>query len=176
MLTASLLLALLVNDAGGASRRQWASGPDFRHPIHVSSTQVDLSRDERSLEVTIRMFTDDLEDALKSINRPVSITQGPAGQVDSALADYLRDRVHFGLDGRTAISGRIVGHEREDDATLVFVEVPLPSVPKRVRVTQRVLLERFDDQTNLLHLRFGAMRRSALLRRGTESAEFTLTP
>lgn len=136
---------------------------------------MDLSRDERTLEVTIRTFTDDLEAALRSINWPVSIEKGPAGQVDSALSAYLRDRVQVGLDGRTAVSGRVVGHQREEDATVVSVAIPLASVPTRVRVTQRVLLERFDDQTNLLHLRIGTMRRSALLRRGIESAEFTLT-
>lgn len=170
-----VLLALVVSDSDGAGRGHRAHWPTRRHPIHVSRTQVDLSRDERTLEVTIRTFTDDLEAALRSINWPVSIEKGPAGQVDSALSAYLRDRVQVGLDGRTAVSGRVVGHQREEDATVVSVAIPLASVPTRVRVTQRVLLERFDDQTNLLHLRIGTMRRSALLRRGIESAEFTLT-
>ena len=144
------------------------------HPVHVSSTQVDLSRDRRSLEVTVRLFTDDLEEALKAIGRPVAVNTAPAATVDSALSAYLGERLQFALDGRTAVRGRLVGHEREDDATLVYVEVPLTSLPTRMAIVQRVMLELYDDQTNLLHLRFGDKKRSALLRRGNERAEFVL--
>jgi hypothetical protein len=144
------------------------------HPVHVSSTQVDLSRDGRSLEVTVRLFTDDLEEALKATGRPVSVHKAPSAVVDSALSAYVGERVQFGLDGAALARGRLIGHEQEDDATLVFVEVPLRTKPVRIAIAQRVLLEQYDDQTNLLHLRFGTVKRSALLRRGNERAEFVL--
>lgn len=144
------------------------------HPVHVSSTQVDLSRDGQSLEVTVRLFTDDLEDALKVAGRPVSVLKASRAAVDSALSGYLGDRLQFGLDGAAPVHGRLIGHEQEDDATLAFVEVPLRTKPVRITIVQRAMLELFDDQTNLLHLRFGSIRRSALLRRGNERAEFVL--
>jgi hypothetical protein len=122
------------------------------------------------------MFTDDLEDALRTGGSPVSISTGPSAAVDSALSGYLRERVQFGLDGRAAVPGRVTGHGQEGDATLVFLEVPLTAVPTRVSIVQRVLLDRFDDQTNLVHVRAGTVRRSALLRRGSERAEFSLSP
>lgn len=146
----------------------------LRHPVHVSSTQVDLSRDERSLEVTIRIFTDDLEEALKAAGTPVLVGKSPAAAVDSALSRYLRAHVQFELDARGLVPLRMVGHEREEEATLVFLDVALAAVPSRMAVAQRVLLDRFDDQTNLLHVRFGTKKRSALLRRGNERADFTL--
>lgn len=144
------------------------------HPVHVSSTQVDLSRDGQSLEVTVRLFTDDLEEALKAAGRPLSVPKASRADVDSALSGYLGDRLQFGLDGAAPMRGRLIGHEQEDDATLAFVEVPLRTKPTRITIVQRVMLDLFDDQTNLLHLRFGTLKRSALLRRGNERAEFVL--
>ena len=173
LLGAAIGVLVAGQPASGAGTPVGAGAIDA-HPVHVSSTQVELSADERRLEVTVRIFTDDLEDALRAIGRPVAVTTSPAADVDSALSAYLGERLQFGLDGRAAVRGRQIGHRREDDATLIFIEVPLTTVPTRVAIIQRVMMERFDDQTNLLHLRFGAKKRSALLRRGTERAEFVL--
>lgn len=143
-----------------------------RHPIHVSSTQIDLSRDRRSLEMTVRIFTDDLEAALKASGVPVSLTQSPAAAVDSALSRYVGARLLVAANGAPLRRGTIVGHEREDEATLVFLEMPVAAPLTSLQVTQPVLLELFEDQTNLLHLTAGSVKRSALLRRGTERASF----
>lgn len=144
------------------------------HPVHMSSTQIELSGDERRLTVTVRLFTDDLENALRAIGHPAIVATGPAAAVDSALATFLRDRLQFSLDGGPSTHGRITGHQRDTEATLVTVEVPLTSLPSRIAIVQRVFFDRFDDQVNLIHVRFGSKKRSALLRRGTERAEFTL--
>lgn len=142
------------------------------HPVHVSSTQVDLSSDQRALEVTMRVFTDDLEAALKTAGRPVSINGGGRADVDSALASYVLPRVTVAANETPVRRGRLIGHEREDDATLIFVEVPIPPALRSLRLTQSVLLELFEDQVNLVHFRAGSTKRSALLRRGTEVAAF----
>lgn len=144
------------------------------HPVHASTTQVELSGDERRLTVTVRLFTDDLEEALRAMGRPVVIATDPAATVDSALAAFLRERLDFSLDGRPSTPGRVTGHRREAEATVVMVEVPLTTLPNHIAIVQRVFFERFDDQVNLIHVRFGSKKRSALLRRGTERAEFTL--
>jgi hypothetical protein len=160
-----LLIALAtVVPASGA-------GP-LAHPIHVSSTQIDVSRDRRSLEITVRVFTDDLEAALKAAGVPVSVATSPAVAVDSALSRYIGGRLLVAANGAAPRRGTLVGHEREDDATLVHLEIPVPAPLTVVQITQPVLLELFEDQTNLLHMTSGAVKRSGLLRRGTERATF----
>lgn len=143
-----------------------------RHPVHVSSTQIDLATDQRSLEVTIRVFTDDLESALKQQGRPVTIAGTARGAVDSALAAYVLPRVTFAANGTPPRRAQFVGYERDEDATLVFIEVPVPAGLRALQVTQPLLLELFDDQVNLLHLRAGTIKRSALIRRGAERGVF----
>ncbi|AMW04489.1 DUF6702 family protein [Gemmatimonas phototrophica] len=149
---------------------QWAG--ERGHPIHVSSTQIDVSRDRRSLEMTVRVFTDDLEAALKAAGMPVSVAQSPDVAVDSALSRYIGARLLVAANGAAPRRGSIVGHEREDDATLVHLELPVPAPLTSVQITQPVLLELFEDQTNLLHMTSGTVKRSGLLRRGTERVTF----
>lgn len=144
------------------------------HPVHASSTQVELSQDGRRLDVRVRAFTDDLETALEATGRPVALHTTTPAVVDSALSAYFADRLQFGLDGAAPVRGRLVSHTQDADATIVSFEVPLRTKPVRITIVQRVLLEQFEDQTNLLHLRYGTMKRSALLRRGNERAEFAL--
>ncbi len=151
-----------------------AQTPVGTHPVHVSSTQIELSGDERRLNVTVRLFTDDLEDALRAFGHPVAIATSPVAAVDSALSAFLRAHLSLSLDGRPPTSGRVTGHRQDPEATTVTFEVPLRTVPGTIAVVQRVFFDRFDDQVNLIHLRFGSKKRSALLRGGLARAEFTL--
>ena len=144
------------------------------HPVHVSNTDVDLSRDGRTLEITVRIFTDDLEEAITPPGQAVTARFGttPPPVLDSLLRRYLRDRLRITLEEFTAAAPTLLGHERADDATQIFLELPVAARPTRVRVLQRVLLDRYDDQTNLVHVTVGTAKRSALLRRGQDEAEW----
>ncbi len=144
------------------------------HPVHVSSTQIALSADGKRFAITVRIFTDDLEEALKRAGTPVSLTRGTTAAVDSALSAYLGARFRIAVDGAPPVRGRLIRHEHEDAATLSILEVPLRAAPNAVMIDQQVMFELFDDQTNLLHLSTGTSTRSAMLRRGSARASFTL--
>ncbi len=143
------------------------------HPVHVSNTDVDLARDGRTLEITVRIFTDDLEEAITPSGQAVTARFGtaPAPVLDSLLRRYLRDRLRITLDQAPAAAPTLLGHDRAEDATQVFLELPASAHPTRIRVLQRVLLDRYDDQTNLVHVTVGTVKRSALLRRGQDEAD-----
>jgi hypothetical protein len=140
------------------------------HPVHISSTQIDLSGNARSLEVSVRIFTDDLEEALfAASNRRVRFGTTPPAAMDSVLGVYLASRLKFMPDGRTA-NARLLGHEREADAVLAFIEVPVTRAPARLEIENTILLELFSDQSNIVHATVGTKKRNALLRRGEERA------
>jgi len=142
------------------------------HPVHASSTQVDVSQNHRVLDIAVRMFTDDLEAGLARAGYPVSLLKSPPFVVDSALSVYLGQRLRIGIDGGPLAAARLNSHRQDEDATLVFLQVTLRATPGRISIEQRVMLDQFEDQTNLVHMRFDTMKRSALLRRGNERADF----
>jgi hypothetical protein len=167
------LLALAVGGAAAPVTPAVASSGTRVHPVHVTSTRIELARDGRSLEVTVRLFTDDLEEALfKAESRRVRFGTTPSAVLDSVVDRYVGARLRLMTDGAPA-PGRLLGHERDEDAVIVYVEVPVRSAPRRLEVSNQLLLEMFHDQTNLVHATVAGQRRSALLRRGEERALLT---
>lgn len=155
------MLALVCPAAGG-------------HPVHLSSTRLDLRRDRPRLEVQVRSFTDDLEEAItRETGTRLRIAAVADAATDSLVARHLRGRLVIRTDGR-AVALRYVGYERVEDAVEAYFEAGLPEVPGAVEVDQRLLLDQFSDQQNLLFLYDGATRRSGIGRPGQSVVRWTV--
>jgi hypothetical protein len=138
------------------------------HPLHLSTTRLDLGADGRTVEVQVRAFTDDLEEAIAAeggVLRRFGGSGPTAVALDSALARHLRARLVIVADG-APLTLRYVGHERVDDAVEGYLEGTLPAPAAQLEITQRLLLDRFDDQQNLVFVVRGSARRSGLVRPG----------
>ena len=93
------------------------------HPFYVSITAVDYNDTAHRVEVSSRIFYDDLETALKD-GRDLKIdliNPTDPSTVDSLLAYYFR--THFGL----AVNGKpvplhYVGYEIDEDVAWCFLE------------------------------------------------------
>lgn len=147
----------------------------FRHPFHVSVCQVDHNPQTQALEITFRIFTDDLEEALAAQGAQ-RLFLGDAREsqaVDRYLCNYLNHAVLFVVNGDTA-NFRYVGRETETDITWCYVEIHKIAQVKKISVTSRLLQEIFEDQINLVHIKADGKLKSLQLRRGqaTGTLEF----
>lgn len=145
------------------------------HPFYVTICQIDHNPTTRSLEITFRFFTDDLERALEdqADTRLFLGTERELEATDRHFFDYLTSHVDVATDAGP-VQFRYVGKEVEPDLTWGYVEVPDVSTPSRISVTNRILLEQFDSQTNIIHVTVGGSQKSLLLRNGhiTDAVEF----
>ena len=156
-----------------AALASWASPP---HDFHVCITQIDYSSEKGRLEITLKLFTDDLEGTLEKMGAP-KLRIG-SGKLEHPLSDslihaYLGHRFGLEADG-TELKLDWVGKEVEMDATWCYVECPLPSGTKELQVWNRILLERFDDQANIVHFKSAAQTQSLMLDRGEDRGKFAL--
>ncbi len=143
------------------------AGLCWAHPFYVSVCQVDHNPSSQALEISLKIFLDDLERTLQPPDAPPLRlgTEREAEGADRLVFDYLRKRLMLKVDGRTA-SLQWVGREVEDDTIWCYMEVL--GVPKinTIEVASRLLLETFDTQTNIVHIRAQGDTKSLLLRRG----------
>ncbi|MDZ7269276.1 MAG: hypothetical protein ONB48_16980 [candidate division KSB1 bacterium] len=146
-----------------------------RHPFHVSVCQVDHNPQTQALEITFRLFTDDLEEALlaQGTGRLMLGDSREAPAVDRYLFNYLKHAVVFVVNGDTA-RFQYVGRETETDVTWCYVEILKIAQVKKIAITNRLLHELFEDQINLVHVKAGGKLKSLQLRRGhaTDTLEF----
>jgi hypothetical protein len=135
-----------------------------RHDFHTSITRMDYNAKEKSFEVSLRVFTDDLESALSKENGGQKFVVVNNDKNDAFVEKYVRKR--FGLLNaqKQKKAYTYVGKEQEADATWIYMEIPCREMPNGFAVQNEVLFELFDDQTNLLNLNYQAQRKSYIFK------------
>jgi hypothetical protein len=144
------------------------------HPIHVSVTEINYDEKEKSLEVMMRIFVDDLETTMrKRHNQPeLDITSPADKSLDQMMEEYLNESLTISLDGkRQPLS--YLGNEREGDAFIFYVEVPKVRKWKTIAISNSVLTSVFDDQSNLVHVTCGGNVKSLRLNKSNPQGQLS---
>jgi hypothetical protein len=147
----------------------------YVHPIHVSVTEIEFDKKDAALEIMMRVFIDDLELTLRnSLNNPqLDILNPPADvTVDALIRDYLKDHFSISLDNKPQ-QVKYLGHEREGDAMIFFIEVKDVSAWKTIRIHNDIIMSTHDDQSNLVHVYVGENVKSLRLTRDTPAQSLT---
>ena len=145
------------------------------HPIHVSVTEIDYDKKDRALEVMMRVFIEDLETTLRSsLNNPDLDIMEPGGgtSTDRLAGDYLRDHFKISLDGK-AQKTKYLGHEREGDAFIFYIEVPNVNGWKTISVENDIIMSVYSDQSNLVHVYVDEQVKSLRLTKNTPADKLT---
>lgn len=144
------------------------------HPFHVSVCDIEYNSENQALQISQRIFIDDLENGLKKFHKMESIEaykpQDPK-QLDSLIEAYLNEKLRVKIDGK-AVALNYLGSEVEQDARWCYIEVSgIPSVTK-AEITNLVLLEVFEDQENIVHFKANGKLRSFRLNRDKKGTTF----
>ena len=142
------------------------------HPIHVSVTEVDYSKDEKSLQVAHKVFIDDFEKRLEELYQ-VELEIGLAKEHSNCnqfIMKYLNDHFEMMVNGKQ-LKGNWVGKEIEGPAIWVYMEYPDIKKVKSIKVENRILLETFNDQKNLVHFNYNGDEKSLILQEKEEIGE-----
>lgn len=131
------------------------------HPIHVSITEAEFDEERRAIEISHRIFIDDLEKEIEEESgiKSVSFSREEKSWIDTELQKYLKRHFQLSLNGKQ-LESRYLGYELENDAIYIFVEYLKVRKFKSVQVKNDILLNMYDDQVNLLHFKWKKETRS----------------
>ena len=121
------------------------------HPMHSSLTTVAWRQETRTLEVAVRIFTQDLQDAL------ARRTGTACAYAQTVLT--LRDAA-----GRAVPIDRC-SLERQGDVTWIRLSA-MPGDPNGLHLSNTLLFDRFEDQINIVQSSIGGRARTVLFTRG----------
>jgi hypothetical protein len=144
------------------------------HPIHISVTEIEYDERERELEIITRIFTDDLELAIRAQqnNPELELLKLPAATLDEVVKPYLLKQVNVLLDGKVQTL-KYLGHEQDGDAHVFFIQIQPVKKWKSITVQNQVLLETYDDQSNIVHVTVREKTRSMRLMRNNAAGTLT---
>lgn len=141
------------------------------HPIHLSVSEINYSEKDKALQITSRIFLDDLELSIRNeLNQPeLDLLQPGSGHTSEQLiAEYVVKRLSVKLDGKVQ-KLNFLGFEREDPAVICYIEIENIKKFKTMEVKNEVIMETHDDQSNLVHVTYKEPVKSLRLTRSKSS-------
>jgi hypothetical protein len=158
---------LLSASASSAHNTSSARSVFASHKFYASLAQADLNTETNSIEVSLRLFSDDLERVLaRREGRAVHLDRTAA--VAPLVLAYLRERFEFRTaDGQTR-ELIWVGMETQVDVTWVYFEIRNISDLAGATLRNRVFFEQFDEQTNTVNIRHGERHTTLVFRNGDD--------
>jgi hypothetical protein len=128
----------------------------------VTEIKHDAAKNE--LQVSCRIFADDLENVLKKQSRLAVDIIHPANrtQTDSLVAGYLNKHLVITVDGK-AVKLHYLGYKIEEEAAWCFLEVENIRPFKQVHVKDDILYSEHPNQINMIHVILHDERKSTKL-------------
>jgi hypothetical protein len=138
------------------------------HKFYLSVTNVQYSEKDRALQITTRIFVDDLDRVLKERYgiEPKLGTKDEPKLTEAYLEKYLRTKFVVLVDGRQQ-GYTYVGREYNNDVVICYLEVPKLDLDKikTITVQNEVLTDLFEEQQNVLHFKIRDYKKSFVLMR-----------
>lgn len=134
------------------------------HTFYVSLTMVEHNAAARSLEVTMRLFADDLELAVaRHAGKPLK--HGQAG-FDKAVLAYVREALVLRRADGSPLGLAWVGLENRVDITWVYVEAAGVAATEGLTMRNTLFTEVLPEQVNMMQVRDAKGRRAVDFRAG----------
>lgn len=154
---------LLLAAATAGEARSLVAPRHATHPFYISVCQVDHNPESGALEMSFRIFMDDLELALETMgtDRLHLGTEREVEKADIYIDRYLARHVVIEINGRR-VSAAFLGKEVDTDAIWCYVEVENIPVLESMTMTNTLLLETFEEQVNLVHVNANGQKKSLL--------------
>ncbi|MFK7797099.1 MAG: DUF6702 family protein [Aureispira sp.] len=126
------------------------------HPIYLSTTEIDYNKKTKTLEIAIKIFSDDLGEAL-SDEQGTTIEIGTDREHKEAttlITEYLRKHFVIELNGKPKDFQYLMRKNVREDfyATWILLEVPKVRYIKSLKLTNNILVDFNDGQQN--HVKF----------------------
>ena len=140
------------------------------HPFYVSIATMHYNQENNALEITLKVFTDDIETSIKNLTDK-TLNLGFENQLKdskSILETYCTETISIFNSNKTK-NMNFLGFENEDDVTYLYFEVGDILVPLDLDVSCTFLTETFDEQVTIFNLECGDEKKTVYTNRNSSS-------
>jgi len=126
------------------------------HEFHISKCNIDLSEKEQTLQITLHIFIDDLEEALRQLGKDKLFicTEKEHEEAEKYILNYLNQSFTIEVNDKE-VEYEFLGKEISQDlaATWMYLEVQDVQSLESLKVKYDLLTEVFDDQKNIIQIK-----------------------
>lgn len=134
------------------------------HKFYVSVTQINFAEDKKTIQITTRIFIDDLNNALEQKHKKIfylgSSKENP--EQITQLKQYLLENLLLKVNGK---SKEIVFLEKEIEDDVIICYLVVRNIPKitSLEIKNTTLFNFLPEQQHIIHTQINGKKLSALL-------------
>ncbi|HEX9919833.1 MAG TPA: DUF6702 family protein [Pyrinomonadaceae bacterium] len=122
------------------------------HKFHTSFTEANYNAPEQSLQITLRTFPDDLENAL-SRRRGKAVRLDRKKEAESLLVAYLQETFQLKNAKGEIVKLNWIGMDAGVDSAWLYFEAHLPGGCAGATLLNKFMFDLYDDQINLVNVK-----------------------
>ncbi|MFM7357884.1 MAG: DUF6702 family protein [Sediminibacterium sp.] len=128
----------------------------FVHPFYVSLIDISYNEAEATAEISIRIFTDDLEQTLRKQSGTKIDLVNPKNKAaaETELSKYIRQKILLNIDGKPC-QLEYLGYEIQKESVWSYWEVKQVKSMKGLQIDCSLLYDFVNLQTNIFHVKKG---------------------
>ncbi len=155
---------------------QWliTASLSFLHPFYVSVIEIDHNAKDATAEISVRIFTDDLEKTLqKNTTTTIDILK-PKNKaiIDQQINQYITKTLQLKINGK-AVKLNYIGYEIIKESTWSYFEVTEIKEMNSVDINCSILHDFESSQINLFHVNSKGNQKSYKLDFPNKSTSFS---
>jgi len=134
------------------------------HKYYLSLTKIDYIKESKSVQITLRVFIDDLEEALnKKHTKSFKLdTNKELKNSEDYISTYIYNYLKIKLNNKPS-SYKYLGKKYETDVVYLFAEIENISSINSIEVQNRILMDNFSEQQNIIKLNINDKKKSFIL-------------
>ena len=131
------------------------------HPFYVSVVEINHNAKEKTAEISIRIFTEDLEATLRKYGNTKVDLLHPANkvEVDKLLNDYIQNKLQLKIEGKSVVM-HYLGYEQQLESIWTYLEVKNVPTMHNVVVNCSLLYDYQEKQSNIFHIKADGKEKS----------------
>lgn len=122
------------------------------HPFYVSVLDINHNEKDAAVEISIRVFTDDMERVLqKYTTRKIDLTTPPDRRfVESQVSSYINQKLQLTLN-ESPVTPKFLGYEIQKESVWMYLEVAGTKEVRSLDIDCKLLYDLEPSQTNLVN-------------------------
>lgn len=147
------------------------------HKFYVSVTNIEYYEQEDALQITSRIFIDDLEDVIQERYDVVALLDTPKeiSDVNVYLEKYIRSKFLVELNGEV-VDVTFLGKKYDNDMIICYLEIPQIGFQniRSIQIQNELLMDLYEEQKNIIHFKIKGKKKSFVLIRESNKGMLNL--
>lgn len=145
------------------------------HPFYVSKIELNHNTKDKTIEVSVRVFTDDMELTLQKIGNTSVNLNSPKNieVIDKLINKYISEHLKITIDNK-ATTLNYLGFEINKESVWMYFEIPHIDKLNTIGISCKILYDYKKDQINIFQVKANGNDKSYKLENPNSFVNFKL--